>query len=140
MLALASGTDEQFEMLQEAVDRWWEPMMHFFGTDVAAEDDPMIHWGIKTRTNEESRQEWINTSTSRSCGTWASSCPTRRCATTPTPRRWDYTEPDWDELARIVKGEPDRGDRDAAVLAPAAAPPPRVGPRDRHRRRTPVAA
>jgi ring-1,2-phenylacetyl-CoA epoxidase subunit PaaA len=105
MLALASGTDEQFEMLQEAVNRWWEPTMHFFGTDVAAEDDPMITWGVKTRTNEESRQEWINTYVPK---LWDMGVET------PDPalryddeaKRWTYTEPDWDRLKAIVKGEP----------------------------------
>jgi ring-1,2-phenylacetyl-CoA epoxidase subunit PaaA len=105
MLALASGTDEQFEMLQEAVNRWWEPIMHFFGTDVAAEDDPMIHWRVKSRTNEQSRQEWINTYVPKM---WDMGIET------PDPAlrydeeagRWRYTEPDWDKLKAIVKGEP----------------------------------
>ena len=105
MLALASGTQAQFEMLQEAVNRWWEPIMHFFGTDVAAEDDPMIHWGVKRRTNEQSRQEWINTYVPKM---WDMGIET------PDPALrydqasgvWHYTEPDWDRLKQIVKGEP----------------------------------
>jgi ring-1,2-phenylacetyl-CoA epoxidase subunit PaaA len=105
LLALASGTDEQFAMLQEAVDRWWEPIMHFFGTDVAAEDDPMIHWGVKARTNEESRQEWINTYVPKM---WdlGIELPDPELAYDADAKRWRYTEPDWDKLAAIVKGEP----------------------------------
>jgi ring-1,2-phenylacetyl-CoA epoxidase subunit PaaA len=105
LLAMASGTDEQFAMLQEAVDRWWEPIMHFFGTDVAAEDDPMIHWGVKTRTNEESRQEWINTYVPKM---WdlGIELPDPELAYDADAKRWRYTEPDWDKLAAIVKGEP----------------------------------
>jgi ring-1,2-phenylacetyl-CoA epoxidase subunit PaaA len=105
LLALASGTDEQFAMLQEAVDRWWEPIMHFFGTDVAAEDDPMIHWGIKARTNEESRQEWINTYVPKM---WdlGIELPDPELAYDQDAKHWRYTEPDWDKLAAIVKGEP----------------------------------
>ena len=105
MLALASGTDEQFEMLQEAVNRWWEPVMHFFGTDVPAADDPMIHWGVKTRTNEESRQEWINQYVPK---LWdmGVELPDPELAYDPIEKSWSYTEPDWDVLKRIVKGEP----------------------------------
>jgi ring-1,2-phenylacetyl-CoA epoxidase subunit PaaA len=105
LLALASGTDEQFEMLQEAVDRWWEPIMHFFGTDLAAEDDPSIHWGIKTRTNEESRQEWMTTYVPK---LWdlGIETPDPQLRYDPADKRWDYTEPDWDKLRSIVKGEP----------------------------------
>ena len=105
MLALASGTEQQFAMLQEAVDRWWEPIMHFFGTAVAREDDPMIRWGVKTRTNEESRQEWLNTYVPK---LWdmGIETPDPRLAYDPDTGSWDYTEPDWERLAAIVKGEP----------------------------------
>jgi ring-1,2-phenylacetyl-CoA epoxidase subunit PaaA len=105
MLSLASGTDEQFEMLQEAVTRWWEPTMHFFGTDVSAEDDPMIHWGVKTRTNEESRQEWISQYVPK---LWdmGIELPDPKLAYDPDAKTWDYTEPDWDRLKAIIKGEP----------------------------------
>ncbi len=105
MLALASGSDEQFEMLQEAVNRWWEPVMHFFGTDVAAEDDPMIDWGVKTRTNEQSRQEWISQYVPK---LWDMGIepPDPTLAYDPETRTWRYSEPDWDRLRAIIKGEP----------------------------------
>jgi ring-1,2-phenylacetyl-CoA epoxidase subunit PaaA len=105
MLALASGSDEQFEMLQEAVNRWWEPTMHFFGTDVAADDDPMIHWGVKSQTNEASRQEWINQYIPK---LWdmGIELPDPALAYDPQEKRWDYTEPDWDRLRAVIKGEP----------------------------------
>lgn len=105
LLALASGTDEQFAMLQEAVDRWWTPIMHFFGTDVAREDDPSIRWGVKTRTNEESRQEWLTQYVPK---LWdvGIELPDPALAYDPDAERWSYTEPDWDELAQLVKGTP----------------------------------
>ncbi|MTV25875.1 1,2-phenylacetyl-CoA epoxidase subunit A [Nitriliruptoraceae bacterium ZYF776] len=105
LLALASGTDEQFAMLQEAVDRWWTPILHFFGTDIAAEDDPSIHWGIKTRTNEQSRQEWLSQYVPK---LWdvGIELPDAALRYDADDQRWHYTEPDWDELAQLVKGEP----------------------------------
>jgi ring-1,2-phenylacetyl-CoA epoxidase subunit PaaA len=105
LLALASGTDEQFAMLQEAVDRWWTPILHFFGTDVARDDDPSIRWGVKTRTNEESRQEWLTQYIPK---LWdvGIELPDPTLAYDPDVGRWSYTEPDWDELAQLVKGDP----------------------------------
>jgi ring-1,2-phenylacetyl-CoA epoxidase subunit PaaA len=105
LLALASGTDEQFAMLQEAVDRWWTPILHFFGTDVAREDDPSIRWGIKPRTNEESRQEWLTQYIPK---LWDAGIqlPDPALRYDRDEGRWHYTEPDWDELAQLVKGEP----------------------------------
>ena len=105
MLALAAGTDAQFEMLQEAVNRWWEPTMHFFGTDVAADDDPMIHWGVKTQTNETSRQAFLSQYVPR---LWdmGVEVPDRALNWDEAAGRWTYTEPDWDRLMAIVKGDP----------------------------------
>jgi ring-1,2-phenylacetyl-CoA epoxidase subunit PaaA len=104
MLALASGTDQQFEMLQEAVTRWWEPIMHFFGTDIAAEDDPSMHWGIKTQTNETSRQAWMSQYVPRM---WdmGLEIPDRSLHWDPDDEVWRYQEPDWDRLRAIVKGD-----------------------------------
>jgi ring-1,2-phenylacetyl-CoA epoxidase subunit PaaA len=105
MLALASGTDEQFDMLQEAVTRWWEPIMHFFGTNVAREKDPMIHWGVKTQTNEESRQAWLSQYVPK---LWdmGLELPDPELRWDADAGTWRYTEPDWDRLKAIVKGEP----------------------------------
>ncbi len=104
LLALASGTDEQAAMLQEAVNRWWEPIMHFFGNDIAAEDDPSIRWGIKTRTNEQSRQEWMSTYVPK---LWdlGIETPDPALRYDPDDEVWHYTEPDWDKLKQVVKGE-----------------------------------
>jgi len=104
MLALAAGTDEQFAMLQEAVDRWWEPVMHFFGTDVPADQDPMIHWGVKTQSNEDSRQEWMTQYVPK---LWdmGLEVPDPTLTWHEDTQRWTYAEPDWDRLKAIVKGE-----------------------------------
>ena len=60
ILALVTGTPEQFELVQEALTRWWEPLMHFHGTPLAAEDDPMVFWRIKSQANEAARQEFLD--------------------------------------------------------------------------------
>ena len=104
MLALASGTDEQFDMLQEAVLRWWEPIMHFFGTDIPAEKDPSMHWGIKPQTNETSRQSWMSQYVPK---LWdmGIELPDPNLRWDEDDKVWHYTEPDWDRLKAIVKGE-----------------------------------
>ena len=42
ILAMVTGTDEQFGLVQEALDRWWEPLMHFHGNPIPADEDPMV--------------------------------------------------------------------------------------------------
>jgi hypothetical protein len=60
-LELVSGTPEQREMFQDAVNRWWRPSMHFFGPPSKPDKDVLLYWGIKTRSNEDLRQEFFST-------------------------------------------------------------------------------
>jgi ring-1,2-phenylacetyl-CoA epoxidase subunit PaaA len=102
VLAMVNGTESQRELVQEALDRWWEPLMMFHGTPIPAEKDPMYHWRIKSQANEDARQEFLDgyVPQIREIG-----------LTLPDPRlrksaegRWEYTEPDWDKLMAVVTG------------------------------------
>lgn len=59
-LALAAGTDEQRAMFQDALDRWWLAIIHFFGPRSNVEKDLLLRWKVKTRTNEDLRQEFLD--------------------------------------------------------------------------------
>ena len=59
-LELASGTDNQRWMFQEALTRWWLPIIHFFGPRSNPEKDLLLRWKVKTRTNEDLRQEFLD--------------------------------------------------------------------------------
>jgi ring-1,2-phenylacetyl-CoA epoxidase subunit PaaA len=59
-LELASGTDKQRWMFQEALDRWWLAIVHFFGPRSNVAKDLLLRWKVKTRTNEDLRQEFLD--------------------------------------------------------------------------------
>jgi 1,2-phenylacetyl-CoA epoxidase catalytic subunit len=59
ILAMVTGTAEQRELVQEALNRWWEPLMHFHGTPIPADEDPMVIWRIKSQGNEDARQQFL---------------------------------------------------------------------------------
>lgn len=59
-LELASGTDHQRWMFQDALDRWWLPIIHFFGPRSNVAKDLLLRWKVKTRTNEDLRQEFLD--------------------------------------------------------------------------------
>ena len=59
-LELASGTDKQRWMFQDALDRWWLAIIHFFGPRSNVEKDLLLRWKVKTRTNEDQRQEFLD--------------------------------------------------------------------------------
>ena len=60
ILTMMNGTDEQRELVQEALTRWWAPLMQFHGNPIPAEDDPVVQWRIKTQGNEEARQQFLD--------------------------------------------------------------------------------
>jgi ring-1,2-phenylacetyl-CoA epoxidase subunit PaaA len=59
-LELASGTEVQREMFQEALNRWWLAIIHFFGPKSNVDKDLLLRWKVKTRTNEDLRQEFLD--------------------------------------------------------------------------------
>ena len=59
-LELAIGTDAQRAMFQSALDRWWLPIVHFFGPRSNVAKDLLLRWKVKTRTNEDLRQEFLD--------------------------------------------------------------------------------
>lgn len=102
-LALASGTDEQVEMFADAVARWWPRLIHFYGHAIPAESDPVLGWGIKTRTNEQLRQEFLSTYVPK---LWdmGIEVPDPELAYDPEEKVWHYSEPDWEEMNQVISG------------------------------------
>ena len=102
MLTLVTGTPEQRELVQEALDRWREPLMMFHGNPIPADDDPMVHWRIKSQANEEARQQFLEGYVPQ---VWELGL------TLPDPKLergedgiWAYTEPDSEKLQAVVSG------------------------------------
>lgn len=103
---LSHGTPEQKAMAQDAVDRWWYPSLAMFGppdTDSTHSERSMA-WKIKRFSNDELRQRFVDM-----CVQQAEVLDLR----IPDPElRWDeerghhaFTEPDYDELMRVIKGD-----------------------------------
>lgn len=100
VVTLAGGTEQQRDMLQDALNRWWGPLMQMHGPPTPPERDTNLQWRIKTRSNEELRQEFIKTYVPR---VW------QLGLTLPDPQlepdgdgNWSYTMPDWNELRTVV--------------------------------------
>ncbi|WP_326561471.1 1,2-phenylacetyl-CoA epoxidase subunit PaaA [Micromonospora sp. NBC_01796] len=103
---LAHGTPEQQAMAQDAIDRWWYPSLAMFGppdTDSTHSAQSMA-WKIKRFSNDELRQRFVDM-----CVQQAAILGLRL----PDPDlRWsdqrqahDYTQPDYAELMRVIKGD-----------------------------------
>ncbi|MFB6549294.1 MULTISPECIES: 1,2-phenylacetyl-CoA epoxidase subunit PaaA [unclassified Streptomyces] len=60
--AMMDGTDEQREMVQGAVDRWWWPSLMLFGPpdDKSPRSKQSMAWKIKRFSNDELRQRFVD--------------------------------------------------------------------------------
>ena len=136
VVTLAAGTSAQREMLQEALDRWWAPLMQMHGPRSDRSKDRDLHWRIKAKTSEELRQEFLTIYVPR---VWelGLTLPDPALRLDDAAGEWRYTEPDWDELRTVVTNHGPRSEarlefrrvaraetawvREAILAAPRAA-------------------
>jgi ring-1,2-phenylacetyl-CoA epoxidase subunit PaaA len=76
--------------------------MMFHGNPIPADEDPMVHWRIKSQANEDARQQFLEGYVPQ---VWELGL------TLPDPKLhrgddgvWSYTEPDWEKLMAVVSG------------------------------------
>lgn len=106
MIALCKGSDEQKELAQDALNRFWWPSLMMFGPpegDSVHSNQSMI-WKIKRFSNDDLRDKFINASVPQA---------EKLGLTIPDPdlnwneakQGYDHGEIDWDEFWRVVKGD-----------------------------------
>ncbi|GAA1942422.1 1,2-phenylacetyl-CoA epoxidase subunit PaaA [Nocardioides marmoribigeumensis] len=100
------GTDEQRAMVQESVDRWWWPSLMMFGPPDAesAHTARSMAWGIKRHTNDELRQKFVDMTVPQADALGVT-LPDRSLAWDSATGHYRFGQPDWDELARVIKGD-----------------------------------
>ena len=103
VLTLMNGTDAQRGMVQEALDRWWGPLMQMHGPPTDPAKDKDLHWRIKAKNNEQLRQEFLSIYVPR-IRELGLRIPDPALRYDEAEGRWHYTEPDWAELRSVVTG------------------------------------
>jgi ring-1,2-phenylacetyl-CoA epoxidase subunit PaaA len=105
VIRMAQGTATEKAMVQDAINRWWWPSLMMFGPH--DKDSPnsavLIRWGIKTKTNDELRQVFINQMIPELAALQL---------TVPDPalhydvdsQNWIHGPIDWEEFWRVIKG------------------------------------
>jgi ring-1,2-phenylacetyl-CoA epoxidase subunit PaaA len=115
MLTLARGSEDQKAMAQNALDRWWWPVLMMFGPpDKASQhSDTSTRWKIKRFSNDELRQKFVDATVPQAQFLGL---------TIPDPGmkqdeagHWRYSEIDWEEFRQVLAGNgPCNRDRIAA--------------------------
>jgi ring-1,2-phenylacetyl-CoA epoxidase subunit PaaA len=103
VVTMMNGSARQRGMIQEALDRWWGPLMQMHGPRSPREKDRDLYWRIKAKTGEELRQEFLSIYVPR---IWelGLTLPDPALRYDEAEGAWRYSEPDWDELKAVVTG------------------------------------
>jgi ring-1,2-phenylacetyl-CoA epoxidase subunit PaaA len=106
LLTMMQGTEAQRAMVQDAVNRWWWPVVMMFGPS----DADSIHsaqtmkWGIKRISNDELRQKFID-ATVPQAELLGVTLPDSQLLWNPERGHYDHGPIDWNEFWRVVNGD-----------------------------------
>jgi ring-1,2-phenylacetyl-CoA epoxidase subunit PaaA len=105
VITMAQGTPSQKAMLQDAINRWWWPTLMMFGPhDSQSTNTPiLVRWGIKTKTNDELRQSFINQIIPE-LHALNLSVPDPELHYDQASGNWIHGPIDWDEFWRVIRG------------------------------------
>lgn len=105
VIRMAKGTPRQKAMVQDAINRWWWPTLMMFGPpDSDSPNSPILmRWGIKTKTNDELRQNFIDQIVPE-LHDLGLSIPDPDLRYDEQSGHWITGEINWDEFWRVVKG------------------------------------
>jgi ring-1,2-phenylacetyl-CoA epoxidase subunit PaaA len=116
MVTLSRGSQEQKEMAQSALDRWWWPVLMMFGPpDKASQhSDISTQWKIKRFSNDELRQKFVD-ATVPQAHYLGLAIPDPGMTQNAATGHWDYSAIDWEEFNQVLAGNgPCNRDRLAA--------------------------
>ena len=106
VIYMATGTPIQRQMMQEAINRWWPPMMHFFGPSdkISVHTETLMRWKVKMLSNDDTRQQWLDMYVPK---IWelGLTVPDENLIRDEATGKWTYTEPDWEEFKRVINGD-----------------------------------
>jgi len=103
---LATGTSAQRKMVQDALNRWWPPIMHFFGPSdkISVHTQILMKWKVKMASNDDMRQKFLDEYVPK---IWdlGLTVPDSNLRKNEETGKWEYTEPDWEEFKRVINGD-----------------------------------
>ncbi|ABM02503.1 phenylacetate-CoA oxygenase, PaaG subunit [Psychromonas ingrahamii 37] len=102
---LAKGTKEQKQMLQDAINRWWWPVLTMFGPsdDNSPNSEQSMAWKIKLLSNDELRQKFVN-NTVHQVEALGMDIPDSDLKWNESSNQFDHGEIDWNEFMEVIKG------------------------------------
>ncbi|PKG43500.1 1,2-phenylacetyl-CoA epoxidase subunit PaaA [Psychroflexus sp. MES1-P1E] len=105
MMTLCNGTQEQKDMAQDALNRWWWPALMMLGPtdEQSTHTEQSMIWKLKRKTNDELRQQFID-QTVPQADIIGLNIPDSELKYNNETGHYDFGEIDWEEFWQVVKG------------------------------------
>jgi ring-1,2-phenylacetyl-CoA epoxidase subunit PaaA len=105
MMKMASGTDEQKRMAQDALDRFWYPSLMMFGPSDAesVHSEQSMAWKIKINGNDELRQKFVDQTVPQT-EYLGLTIPDGHLSWNEEKAGYDFSQPDWTEFFDVLRG------------------------------------
>jgi ring-1,2-phenylacetyl-CoA epoxidase subunit PaaA len=105
LLTMMRGTDRQRRMVQDATNRWWWPSLMMFGPPDPSSPNTAqsMAWRIKRHTNDELRQRFVDMTVPQAEALGVA-LPDPNLRWNQDRGAYDFGEPDWEELRRVISG------------------------------------
>lgn len=105
LLTLSKGTEEQKNMAQDALNRWWWPSVMMFGPkdDESPNSVLSMKWKIKRFTNDELRQKFVDICAEQ-VKILGLQLPDKDLKWNASTNHYDFGVINWDEFWQVVKG------------------------------------
>lgn len=102
---LMKGSEQQRQMAQDAVNRFWWPALMMFGPSDANSPNSAqsMAWKIKRFSNDDLRQKFVN-ATVPQAHLIGLTLPDKDLKFNESTGNWEFGEMPWDEFFNVVKG------------------------------------
>jgi len=101
---LSTGTEYQKQMVQDALNRWWRPVIHFFGPpdSESIHSEKLTKWKVKMQTNDQMRFKFFDMYVPKilEIGLTIPDDNLKR----NEDGTWTYSDPDWNEFKQVIAG------------------------------------
>lgn len=106
MMQLATGTEEQKRMAQDAVNRFWWPALMMFGPsdDNSPNSAQSMFWKIKLFSNDELRQKFVD-NTVPQVHQLGLTVPDSKLKWNESTQHYEFGEINWDEFNAVIAGK-----------------------------------
>ncbi|MEX1188430.1 MAG: 1,2-phenylacetyl-CoA epoxidase subunit PaaA [Bacteroidia bacterium] len=105
IMTLMNGTQEQKDMAQDALNRWWWPSLMMFGPrdEESPNSEQSMRWKLKRKTNDELRQAFVD-QTVPQAELIGLKVPDDDLTWNEEKGQYDFGKIDWDEFWQVVHG------------------------------------